>query len=179
MINGLDEKVYGEMVQNKLPKHGLEFMKNVWISSFSCKENFFDEFIWFFSVCIKKKSCYLSEVSVYCKNMHCFKTSKPSKSSRTVQFLEERYYARNIAKCEKFLKRGEILIYKSVSQVLREGNGNALQYSCLQNPMDGRAWWAAVHGVTKSQIQLKWFSSSSRSQVLNLFFFHLFLLVGG
>lgn len=29
MINGLDEKVYGEMVQNKLPKHGLEFMKNV------------------------------------------------------------------------------------------------------------------------------------------------------
>ena len=32
-----------------------------------------------------------------------------------------------------------------------EGNGNLLQYSCLENPMDGGAWWAAVHGVAKSQ----------------------------
>ena len=32
----------------------------------------------------------------------------------------------------------------------REGNGSPLQYSCLENPMDGGAWWAAVHGVTKS-----------------------------
>ena len=31
-----------------------------------------------------------------------------------------------------------------------EGNGTPLQYSCLKNPMDGGAWWAAVHGVTKS-----------------------------
>ena len=33
-------------------------------------------------------------------------------------------------------------------------NGNPLQYSCLKNPMDGGAWWAAVHGVTKSQTWL-------------------------
>ena len=32
-----------------------------------------------------------------------------------------------------------------------EGTGNPLQYSCLKNPLDGGAWWAAVHGVTKSQ----------------------------
>ena len=32
-----------------------------------------------------------------------------------------------------------------------EGNGNPLQYSCLQNPMDGGAWQATAHGVTKSQ----------------------------
>ena len=32
----------------------------------------------------------------------------------------------------------------------REGNGTPLQYSCLENPMDGGAWWAAVHGVAKS-----------------------------
>ena len=31
------------------------------------------------------------------------------------------------------------------------GYGNPLQYSCLENPMDGGAWWATVHGVTKSQ----------------------------
>ena len=35
------------------------------------------------------------------------------------------------------------------------GNGTPLQYSCLENPMDGRAWWAAVHGVTQSRTRLK------------------------
>ena len=35
-----------------------------------------------------------------------------------------------------------------------EGNGTPLQYSCLENPMDGGAWWAAVHGVTESRTQL-------------------------
>ena len=31
----------------------------------------------------------------------------------------------------------------------REGNGNPLQYSCLENPMDGEAWWVSVHGITR------------------------------
>ena len=42
-----------------------------------------------------------------------------------------------------------------------EGNGNPLQYSCLENPVDGGAWWAAIHGVAQSQTQLKRLSSSS------------------
>ena len=42
-----------------------------------------------------------------------------------------------------------------------EGNGNPLQCSCLENPRDGGAWWAAVYGVTKSRTRLKWLSSSS------------------
>ena len=37
-----------------------------------------------------------------------------------------------------------------------EGNGNPLQYSCLENPVDGGAWWAAVHGVARSQTQPEW-----------------------
>ena len=40
----------------------------------------------------------------------------------------------------------------------REGNGTPLQYSCLENPMDGGAWWAAVHGVTKSRTRLSDFT---------------------
>ena len=36
--------------------------------------------------------------------------------------------------------------------VMGEGNGNPLQYSCLENPMDREAWWATAHGVAKSQI---------------------------
>ena len=39
-----------------------------------------------------------------------------------------------------------------------EGNGTPLQYSCLENPMDGGAWWAAVHGVDKSRAQLSDFT---------------------
>ena len=42
--------------------------------------------------------------------------------------------------------------------ILGEGNGTPLQYSCLENPMDGRAWWAAVHGVAKSWTQLSDFT---------------------
>ena len=42
-----------------------------------------------------------------------------------------------------------------------EGNGNPLQCSCLENPRDGGAWWAAVYGVAQSRARLKWFSSSS------------------
>ena len=42
-----------------------------------------------------------------------------------------------------------------------EGSGNPLQCSCLENPRDGGAWWAAFYGVTQSQTQLKRLSSSS------------------
>jgi len=41
-----------------------------------------------------------------------------------------------------------------------EGNGNPLQCSCLENPRDRGAWWAAVYGVAQSQTRLKWLSSS-------------------
>ena len=44
-----------------------------------------------------------------------------------------------------------------------EGHGNPLQCSCLENPRDGGAWWAAVYGVTQSRTRLKWLSSSSSS----------------
>ena len=42
--------------------------------------------------------------------------------------------------------------------VTGEGNGTPLQYSCLENPMDGGAWWAAVHGVAKSWTRLSDFT---------------------
>ena len=42
-----------------------------------------------------------------------------------------------------------------------EGHGNPLQCSCLENPRDGGAWWAAIYGVTQSRTQLKRLSSSS------------------
>ena len=49
------------------------------------------------------------------------------------------------------------VIYSN-SILLGEDNGTLLQYSCLENPMNGGAWWAAVHGVAKSQTQLSDFT---------------------
>ena len=44
----------------------------------------------------------------------------------------------------------------------QEGNGNPLQCSCLENPRDGGAWWAAVYGVAQSRTRLKRLSSSRK-----------------
>ena len=51
---------------------------------------------------------------------------------------------------------GDILVGTNV--IKGEGNGTPLQYSCLENPMDGGAWKAAVHGVTKSWARLSDFT---------------------
>ena len=50
---------------------------------------------------------------------------------------------------------------------IREGNGNPLQCSCLENPRDGVAWWAAVYGVAQSRTRLKRLSSSSSSSTMS------------
>ena len=53
-----------------------------------------------------------------------------------------------------------------------EGNGNPLQCSCLENPRDGGAWWAAVYGVAQSQTRLKQLSSSTPPRQNAIMFLH-------
>ena len=56
---------------------------------------------------------------------------------------------------------------------IEEGNGNPLKCSCLENPRDGGAWWAAVSGVAQSQTRLKRLSSKLQEQALvPLIFLH-------
>ena len=50
------------------------------------------------------------------------------------------------------------LFYNMLSRLSGEGNGTPLRYSCLENPMDGGAWWAAVHGVAEGQTRLSDFT---------------------
>ena len=52
------------------------------------------------------------------------------------------------------------------------GNGNPLQYSCLESPMDRGAWWATVHGVAKSQTQL----NEQSTHDIPLCMYHVFLI---
>ena len=49
-------------------------------------------------------------------------------------------------------------VFGNCSLLIGEGNGTPLQYSCLENPMDRRAWWAAVHGVANSHTRLSNFT---------------------
>ena len=73
----------------------------------------------------------------------------------------------NLACCSswvcKELDMTERLHFHISLSCIREGNGNPLQCSSLENPRDYRAWWAAVYGVTQSRTQLKQLSSSSSS----------------
>ena len=54
------------------------------------------------------------------------------------------------------------------SQFVEEGNGNPLQCSCLENPRDKGAWWAAIYGVAQSQTQLVQLISSCSSQFVSI-----------
>ena len=49
---------------------------------------------------------------------------------------------------------GDLGLIPGLGRSPGEGNGNPLQYSCLENPMDGGAWWATIHGVAKSRTRL-------------------------
>ena len=57
----------------------------------------------------------------------------------------------------------EQIHFQFLLSCIGEGNGNPLQCSCLENPRDGGAWWAAVYGVSQSRTRLKRLSSGSSS----------------
>ena len=65
--------------------------------------------------------------------------------------------------CSEELDTIEWLHFQFSLSCIGEGNGNPLQCSCLENPRDSRAWWAAIYGVAQSREWLKWLSSSSSS----------------
>ena len=67
-----------------------------------------------------------------------------------------------------------IVIWDIAVILLGKGNGNPLQWSCLENPRDGGAWWAAIYGVAQSWTQLKRLSSSSSNTCI--YHFHLWSL---
>ena len=62
----------------------------------------------------------------------------------------------------------ERLPFHFLFSCIGEGKGNPLQCSCLENPRDGGAWWAAVYGVAQSRTRLKRLSSSSSSVITHL-----------
>ena len=66
---------------------------------------------------------------------------------RSLQYLSTAFVA-------SLVHRRLNIVKMVVISEIGEGNGTPLQYSCLENPMDGGAWWAAVHGVAEGQTRL-------------------------
>ena len=67
---------------------------------------------------------------------------------------------------QTFVSKVISLLFNMLSRfVIGEGNGTPLQYSCLENPMDGGAWWATVHGVAKSRTGLSNFIFTLRQHI--------------
>ena len=87
---------------------------------------------------------------------------KKQESSRKTSISALLTYAKAFD-CVDHNKVWKILNDMGIPDHLGEGNGNPLQCSCLENPREGGAWWAAIYGVTQSQTQLKQLSSSSSS----------------
>ena len=67
---------------------------------------------------------------------------------------EEMGFPKGLGGQESACRAGDPGSIPGSGRCLEEGNGNPLQCSCLENPMDRGAWWATVHGVTKSLTQL-------------------------
>ena len=77
---------------------------------------------------------------------------------------------RSLVRCSPWGRWGsdmtERLHFHFSLSCIREGNGNPLQCSCLENPRNGGACWAAIYGVAQSRTRLKWLSSSSSSSIM-------------
>ena len=63
------------------------------------------------------------------------------------------------------------VIFEGIYRSPGEGNGNPLQYSCLENSMDGGAWWATVHGIAKNRTRLSDFTYSLTLEIKQLQYF--------
>ena len=74
----------------------------------------------------------------------------------------------------QWFRQGYFCSQRDIWQCL-EGNGNPLQCSCLENPRDGGAWWAAVYGVAQSRTRLKRLSSSSSRNSFGCHNWHLWV----
>ena len=118
------------------------------------------------------------ELLVYCKGFmqRCYTMARRTYRRRQwhptpVLLPGKSHGQRSLVGCSPWgreeLDTTERLHFHFLLSCLGEGNGNPLQRSCLENPRDGGAWWAAVYEVAKSRTWLKRFSSSSSSMIIH------------
>ena len=111
----------------------------------------------------KQNSCYLPLLAMFYRRRqrHPTPVVLPGKSQERRSLVGYSPWGREESDTT------ERLHFQFSLSCIGEGNGNPLQCSCLENPRDGGAWWAAVYGVTQSRTRLKRLSSSNCSQIFN------------
>ena len=107
--------------------------------------------------------CALSPFSCYFSHTRDTHKETSAEHSEYSKLLQDQHYLDTIARkghCQKTNKqiKSPPPNYRLICLINGEGNGTPLQYSCLENPMYGGAWWAAVHGVAKSRTRLSDFT---------------------
>ena len=104
---------------------------------------------------------------VQCSSIHNSQDAAAPKGPSTERRVKKRWGTCTV-EYYSAVRRNERMPFAAkwlgLETVIGEGDGTPLQYSCLENPMDGGAWWAAVYGVAQSQTRLKLLSSSSSSR---------------
>ena len=122
---------------------------------------------------------FLLFIVVLCVSLGCLSDKAMATHSRTlawkIPWTEEPGRLQSMGSLE--LDTTEWLHFDFSLSCIGEGNGNPLQCSCLENPGDGRAWWAVVYRVAQGRTRLKWLSSSSNRFFVS--FSHFFFPQGG
>ena len=90
------------------------------------------------------------------RNLKCIVLSDRNQSEKTVQLYDINYiyFPASSNGKESAYNAGDLGLIPGSGRSPGEGNGNPLQYSCLENSMDGGTWLATIHGVAKSQTRL-------------------------
>ena len=97
-------------------------------------------------------------------SMHIYRTFLVAQTVKHLPEMPQRRTQLNDLTFFHFHNAGDLGSIPGLARSSGEGNGNPLQCSCLENPRDGGAWWAAVYGVAQSRTLLKWLSSSSSTR---------------
>ena len=116
-----------------------------------------------------------------CWRRHCFNRkylAENNLSTHSPVLLPEKSHGRrSLVGCSPWCREesdtAEQLHFHFSLSCIREGNGNPLQCSCLENPRDSGAWWAAICGVTQSRTRLKRLSSSSSNLFFNFLWWNI------
>ena len=129
---------------------------------YSCLENPMDEGAWWAAIHGVAKSQTRPSELTFAFHFHALE----KEMATTPVFLPGESQGRGSLVCCRLWGRTESdtterLHFHFSLSCIGEGNGNPLQCSCLENPRDGGAWWAAVHGVAQGRTRLKRLSSSS------------------
>ena len=99
---------------------------------------------------------YSSKASIlHCSAFFIVQLSDPYVTiEKTIALTRQTFVGKVMSLLFNMLSRLVITFLPRIQKDTGEGNGNPLQYSCLENPVDRGAWWAAVHGVAKSWAQI-------------------------